>query len=201
MKTHLNLLPWSYRRGRLLRRRLIQWSAAWTLASLVCGGIWWTGYRSYLAAQDAVRWRTEQYEPVEIMRGEIEQLRADIEELSDRETLVGQLAEERPPLTVMGLVSRSARGCDGRVHVERILLNRDGSAGRLGAKAANTPATHAGGDSMLTIHGLGLDHAAVSKFVVQLSRSGAFDHVELKSSLQKIMAGDTLRGFIVECQF
>jgi len=188
MKTYVNLLPWEYRRDRLLRRRLKQWSLVWLACAVLAGIFAWTRYERVQQTRAEMLARQQQTAPVQELLADVRQLRLDIQQFSERETLVGQLREDRPPLTALGLVGRAARACGGRLRLTQLTFDRQQS------QQANAPA-------VLTINGLGLDYVVVARFVVALQEAQAFDQVGLKSSGQQQVAGGQLQSFLVESKF
>lgn len=226
MKTFANLLPFEYRQRQLLRRRLVQWCALWGLCALVIAGAWW-GKRLHYRIMVRNRQAAERsFLPLAELAQQSQALRNELAELHAKGTILGQLHHDRPLLSLMGLVSRSAQECRGRLVVRKMRFERQqpgtaddsaraatarsafaaaGRAHRPGERAgslaaSDSPLTGAQAWGTVVIEGEALDNLAVATFVVQLRDSGMFRRVELKSTQGTTTATGSLRSYVVECQ-
>ncbi len=187
MKTHLNLMPLSYRRGQLIRRRLTQWSVLWSVAvcaTVLLGWTQWTQYQTSAARLDALRIR---YEPMQAMKGEIADLQQKIDALQRRESLALSLADERSMLGLVGLLSRASQACDGNVSIGQLSLIHD----------ENRPLAA----SVLTLSGVASDDIAVAQFASALREANAFVGVDLKSTGTAKVGEIEARTYSMECTF
>ena len=120
MTTFVNLLPWTCRKAQLIRLRLVQWSVAWAAV----GGLMFVAcvvrWDQWNASRDRVEWLQQAYAPTNAVLAEIKTLGRGVEQLRAQETVVAQLESPRPALTLLGLVSRSARECEGRLRIEQL---------------------------------------------------------------------------------
>jgi Tfp pilus assembly protein PilN len=198
VKTHLNLLPQSYRRRRLIRRRVWQWSAIGSLWLLAAGGVYGMKSRQ-LEKQQAQRTALEmEYAPVEKQAAEIAAIRSQIEQLQQREGLTLKLADEQPVLAVLGVVSRAASSCNGDVCVQRLSLTRVVPAQQA---TGNADASAAPSHRALTLTGIGVDNLAVARFAASLGDAEVFETVNLKSAWQQTRGDAMARSYLVECAF
>jgi hypothetical protein len=190
MKTYINLLPGSYRRRTLIRRRVAQWSVAWGLGLTVAISLGSAQYQRYQEALQVMMAHERAYAPLQYLKDETAKTQAQLNGLGAQESVLEQLHDDRPPLGVVGLVSRSARQCDGRIRVDQLTVKHDLKT----SKNDKSPGT-------LSLRGTGLDNLAVAKFVVALRSTGAFAQVDLKSSVGNKTDGEQERAFLVECQY
>ena len=207
MKRSLNLLPFECRVRETARRRLLQWSLVWTVCAATAFGAWWLKHSRCHAFQQRLQVAQRSYAPLEkiicesdVMRGELEQLRA-------KGTILGKLLDERPALTLLGIVSQNARRCDGRLVVHNLSFERherppetDGPGPKPGRKEQPKPAIEKAEPwGSVTLTGQALDNVAVATFVVSLRESELFQSVELKSSVGNDSTDEQLRTYVLEC--
>ena len=212
MKTNVNLLPWDYRRSRLIRRRLRQWSVVWSLTALVLAAGWLEARSRWQAALQETENEEERYDEVRVLRGEIARLTAQQKNLGEQQELVRRLQQAPPPLLPLALVSASAAHCGGRVAVRHLFYNEQppkssavtvsapipGPAAN-GQPPASVPKTVERQPAQLTLDGVGADNVAVAEFVVGLRESGAFERVELKSTAASVTRSGNVTTYQVEC--
>jgi Tfp pilus assembly protein PilN len=211
MKTHVNLLPWSYRRSRLLRRRLRQWSVVWAVIGLLMAAGWLEERSRWLAALEETENEEARYDEVRALRGEIARLTAQQKSLGEQQDLVTRLQQAPPPLLPLALVSASAARCGGRVAVRRLFYDEqspnataaaapvaaaDPTAAQPIAKAAKAVERK---PAQLTLEGVGADNVAVAEFVLGLRESRAFERVDLKSTAASVTRSGNVTTYQVEC--
>jgi hypothetical protein len=204
MKTHLNLLPIGYLRARLVRRRLALWTPVWGASVLFGMANWWSSYTAYCAASHTFANTLRHYAPVRKLTNEIDQLRRRIDELNNRETMLGELSEPHPPLSGLALVGGCAAQCEGQVRVNHMLLERSAGvvqSGRRQLPGAQAAAVENSDRSQLTLEGVGLDNVSVATFVEALRDTGAFLKVELKSTIRAGNDSGAMRQFVVSCEY
>ena len=190
MKTSINLLPGAYRRRTLIRRRVRQWSVAWGLGLAIAMSVGSVEYQRYQEAQHLVMAHERAYAPLQYLKDETAKTQTQLTALGAQESVLEQLHDDRPAVTVLGLVSRSTRQCEGRVRIDQMTVNHELKKSR-DDKAPGT----------LTLRGVGLDNLAVAKFVVALRTTARFAQVDLKSSIGNKGEGEQERTFLVECQY
>ncbi len=200
MKTHLNLIPWKVRQAQVVRRRLMQWAVVWAAAAGAMAGIGVAKANQSAAVRQTLDALEAEYAPVAALRQEIRTCRQSLEAWSRREAAAAQLEDTRPALTLLGMVGRSARQCEGRLRVDQLTVRpREQSPGAEKKSAGKHP--NAGVSTLVTIKGVALDNPSVSRFVAALRQTQAFDRVELKSSAEQ-PAGDLKTcSYLVECSY
>ena len=206
MKQHLNLLPWSYRRRCLARRRLLQWSLVWGIILAATGALLGTKYRSYQTAARAREAAIERCLPLNHLMAESARLRRDIGQLRARGALAAQFEHEQPMLTLLDIARRSVQRCDGRLVVRQLAFQRVEPQQPTAAASAQAPppqqASPATSAPCATVvfKGDAVDNLAVATFGVGLRDAGMFRKVELKSS-QGIPSGrGRIRSYLLECE-
>src|SRR6185503_14026240 len=87
MRTHLNLLPMSYRRGLLFRRQGRQWSVIWLLAIGIISLLGWAQWQQYQASVTRLDTLQHEYAPIVQLNEEIAATQTMITDLQRRESL------------------------------------------------------------------------------------------------------------------
>ena len=201
---HLNLLPPKVRQAGIVRARAKQWTLAWSITAILAGGAWWlkAGQRDQLAA--GVDQLELAYAPLDKLWHETQRLRTGRTELKQRELVFNELQTLRPPLALIGLVSRSAKLCDGRIRVQNLVMRVvEQTAPPVDKQAVDKLPTLAitGPAASVTLKGIGYDDLAIARFVMALEETKAFDRVELKSSVDIAPGDDRACSYIVECTY
>ncbi len=189
MKTYVNLLPMVYRRKRLILRRARQWTVIWLAALTGAGVLYWAQFTQNHRASSRLETLRRDYAPVRKMADEVASLRTKIEELRRRESIVLSLADEQSMLTLVGLLSRSTKQCEGKLCVQRMQLNRrTEGAGNQFVK-------------VLQLDGIAADNHFVARFAAALRDTEAFQRVELKSSGRRKSEQSEEQVYSLECVF
>jgi hypothetical protein len=135
---------------------------------------------------------------MESLAAQIAALEGRLAELSRELGVIARLESPRPPLTLLGLVSRSARDCQGRLQVDHLSLR----SANEGAKTAAKPSALPDGDSLVvTIKGIAMDNPTVARFAAALQQTKAFRRVELKSTKEQPLGASRVCAYLVECGY
>jgi Tfp pilus assembly protein PilN len=200
MRTHINLIPWKVRRAQVVRRRLLQWAVVWAAAAGATVGIGVAKANRNAAVRQTLDALEAEYAPIAALRQEIRTCRQSLEAWNRREAAAAQLEDTRPALTLLGMVGRSARQCEGRLRVDQLTVRpREESLVAEKKSAAKQPNTSP--STLVTIKGVALDNPAVSRFVAALRQTQAFDRVELKSSAEQSTGDLKTWSYLVECGY
>ncbi len=218
MKSSLNLLPLERRMWEAARRRLLHWCLVWALCATAAAGLWWLKRGRCRDARQRLDAAQRDYAPLGRTVRENDAMRADLDRLRARGTLLGKLLDEKPPLTLIGVVSRSARTCNGRLVVESLSFRRHegasdadaptaearrGNPAKPAAAAQKGPAEPSAPKNepwgSVTLEGRARDNVAVATFVVNLRESGLFRRVELKSSVGEPADEEQVCTYLLEC--
>ncbi|HUG89648.1 MAG TPA: hypothetical protein VML55_02365 [Planctomycetaceae bacterium] len=209
MNAHANLLPLAFRRRLLWRSRLRRWAPIWALAAVAaaCAGYWQhrllDGRRAALARLEA------QAAPLAALVDDNRRLRAQLDELAGRQSLLRLLEPRLRPVQLIGVVSHSARRGTPRVQVRRFELRPSQVAESApGAGGANPPPRPQRPPVQLNLAGIARDDLAIAEFVTALRDFGVFRSVELRSSADAAAEGPPrpgmapgTRAYTVECVF
>lgn len=208
MKRFVNLLPLTYRRRCLVRRALAKWLIVWmtsiALSAAACGVAW---HRSRSLQQDAVAIERSAA-PLGRLVAEQTQMQTSLSALDAKNSVLGQVRSDRPPLSFLGAVSQSAARCKDRLVVQHLAFERKDKQPTAGNKppqaAVPQQPLQDGNDGSeawgsATIRGEATDNVAVATFVAGLRDSGLFRQVELKSCLRSPTSGRETRCYIVQC--
>jgi hypothetical protein len=207
MKTFINLLPFEYRRRELVRLRLLQWSLVWAGCLLLIVAAWWLKQGQHRASRQAVEAAETRFRPLKQLMGQRRVMENELRKLHAKGTVLGQLRDERPLFTLIGMVSESARECRGRLVVDEMSFQHNTNATSTdrpqrdsGKPTDNQPAADGSGPrASVTLRGTALDNLAVARFAAALRDSGLFGRVELKSSVGDHSAAGNLRAYLLEC--
>jgi len=194
MKTMINLLPASYRRQIITRKRAVQWTSIIS-AVLVTGWVWhWYEMRenNYLAKQLEVLAR--EHAPTQKMLKQLMSMRQQLVELQQQETIAKELDCQRNALTLLGVISNTAQKTNGKLRVTKLeLTNFQGAGASQGAAAAKPPG--------LVLAGTSLDNPAVAQLFEGLQKSGIFNRVELLTLKEREGKDAVLRDYELRCEF
>jgi Tfp pilus assembly protein PilN len=194
MRTAINLLPQSFRRQQVLRRRAVQWSTIIS-AVLVMGWGWhWFEMREDRQLLQQFETLTHEHAPTQAMLKQLVEMRQQLKELEQQETVAKELDCQRNTLTLFGVVSDTARKTKGRLRVTKFeLSNFQNTQGPTDNAAAKPPG--------LIINGVSLDNPAVGELLDGLQKSGIFKRVELLSLKEREDKDAALRDYEVQCEF
>ena len=203
MKTYVNLLSPRHQRTALVKRLLIRWCAAWALGIAVLAGVFWINKGQHERTAASLSAAELACMPVVATAEENERMLAQVRQFACRETLVGQLRDDKPVLGFLAVVSRSARVCDERVvvrdlHFEQLSANPK-PVNKKDAEAPDKNFEPADPGAVLMIEGDALNNLAIAKFTATLRDTGLFRDVELKSSVGKTSAQRPMHSFVVRC--
>src|SRR6476620_3228972 len=170
MRTAINMLPQSFRRQQILRKRLMQWASIIS-AVLVTGWGWhWYEMREDRQLTQQLETISREHSPTQTMLKQRMEMRQQLKELQEQETVAKELDCQRNALTLLGVISDSAQKTKGRLRVTKFEISNFQSA-QGGIDGAKTPG--------LTVCGVSLDNPAVAELLDGLQKSGVFRKVEL----------------------
>jgi len=198
MKNSVNLLPWKCCRMQVIRLRVLQWSIPCAIAAAAVGLLGVVEWGRYRAAEARVEQLEQDYVPVASFGEQIKKQQQRLEELSGHAARVAALENPRPTLTLLALVSQSARECQGKLHVEALSLQPSGDSAKKAGKAASQPDP---GAAVVAIKGIAADNLAVARFVVALRQTKAFQRVDLKSTQEQPYGATRACSYLVECGY
>jgi Tfp pilus assembly protein PilN len=195
MKTAINLLPPVYRRQRLTRRRVIQWSLVLCVVlSAICAARW-SKVREYERLSQQLGAVSREGRPAQAMLHEITDMRAQIQQLQRHQTIAHELEQQRQVLALLGAVSGAARQTNGRLRVVdcRVVdLQATGVVPPSGGEASQA--------GTVTLVGVALDSPTVAEFHDGLLQSGLFTDVKLIKSNERDEVGTALYDYEVRCE-
>jgi Tfp pilus assembly protein PilN len=193
MRTAINLLPRSFRRQQVLRKRIVQWISIIS-AVLVTGWGWhWYEMREGRQLTQQLETLSRENAPTKAMLKELMQMRQQLKELQQQEAVAKELDYQRNALKLLGVISESAHKTKGRLRVTNFKISNFQNA-----QSAPTGAANAAG---LTVTGVSLDNPAVTELLDGLQTSGVFRRVELSNLKQREEKDAALRDYEVRCEF
>jgi hypothetical protein len=191
MRTAINLLPQSFRRQQILRKRLMQWMSIIS-AVLVAGWGWhWHEMREDRQLTQQLETLSREHAPTQTMLKQLMEMRQQLKELQEQETVAKELDCQRNALTLLGVISDSAQKTKGRLRVTKFEIN-------------NFQSAQSGIDGKppgLTVCGISLDNPAVAELLDGLQNSGVFRKVELLTLKEREDKDSALRDYEVRCEF
>lgn len=196
MKTMINLLPASYRRQLLARRRAIQWGSI-LCTVLVSGWVWhWYERREGVLLSQQLESLKREQAPTQTMLQQLVAMRQTLADLEQQEAVVKELEYQRNALTLLGVISSTARSTNGRLRVTKLeLTNFQNTQPPAAATARSAPS------SGLLLSGVSLDNPAVAELLDGLQDSGIFRRVELLTLREREEGTLSLRDYEVRCEF
>jgi hypothetical protein len=218
MKSSLNLLPLEHRVRETARRQLLQWCLVWAICAAGAVSAWWMKQGHCRAVRRRLQVAEHDYAPLAEILRESDAMRDELDQLRAKGTLLGKLLDDKPPLTLIGVVSQSARACNDRLVVQGLSFCRNERSSRVDARAPHGRQARRGPPPVVgrkespdpkaantepwgsvTLEGQAMDNVAVATFVVNLRQSGLFRRVELKSSVGENSADEQIRAYLLEC--
>ena len=195
MNDFINLLPLEYRRRVLLRHRLVLWAGIWAVSLAAAVGVSVSKHSAYREVRRKMEAAERAYRPLEQLTRQCITMQKELDQLHAKGTLLGQLRDKRPLLTLVGVASQSARQCRKRLVIRELLFERTlDQANGAAPETASTPW------ASVTFKGDAKDNLSVATFVVGLRDSGLFRRVELKSSLgTKSDDDEKTRSYWLKC--
>ena len=139
--------------------------------------------RAYQADVQMLRAQQSKYEGVASQKRELSTLKEQLAAAGEREVSLFVTPSADHALNMLGIVSNSARECNGRLWIEELKLTSDVSA------TAQT-------NCKLTLKGQALDNLVVAKFTATLRETGVFERVVLKPSSEQ---NRLMHNYVVEC--
>jgi hypothetical protein len=212
-KTHLDLVPASFRNRLRVRTRHRVWPAVWGVALVACtAAVLWQreGLHAARAEAEGLRRRVA---PLRAVESRTRALRRELGEVARRNELVQSLERHRPPVRLVGAVSRSAAPLAKDLSVEELRLEQQavertaaakkpGLRPRADADAGAAAGTDAGAvRHEVTIIGSARDDVAVTRFVHSLRESQMFHTVQLRSTRPVVSSGGLQRKYEVTCAY
>ena len=123
MRTMINLLPQSFRRQQILRKRLMQWTSIIS-AVLVTGWGWhWYEMREDRQLTQQLETLSREHAPTQTMLKQLVEMRQQLKELQQQETVAKELDCQRNALTLLGVISDTAQKTKGRLRVTKFELS------------------------------------------------------------------------------
>ena len=110
---------------------------------------------------------SREHAPTQTMLKQLVDMRQQLKELQQQETVAKELEVQRNALTLLGVISETAQKTKGRLRVTKLELTNFQNAGKV--DGASTAAQPPGG---LVLTGVSLDNPAVAELLDGLQHSG-----------------------------
>lgn len=200
MRTYVNLLPLKHRQAGLLRALLPRWCVAWAVGTAVFAGVVWMTRSHHKEILAAVADREAACRPIMATAAANTRMHQEIRRFDRRETLVGQLHDDKPVLCLLAAVSRGAELCGGRIVVRDFQFQQQAAGPAASRPLAGPQQAAPNAQSVLTLEGDALDNLAIAHFATALKDSALFRDVVLQTSLDKSSPDAVIHSFIVRCE-
>lgn len=194
MKTSINLLPTSFQRQLIVRRRIYQWGAVLGIGLLIAGAVRLGDLREYNAMKQRLDLLTREHQPTQQMLRQLVAMREELDKLQQLEQVARELEHQRPALYLLGLISQIGESTGGRLRITKLDLT-----GLQQPPAARKTDAAGGNASSVLLTGVSLDNQSIAKLQSGLSESGFFSQVELIKSTGLDEEGGSLREYQVRC--
>lgn len=196
MKSMINLLPMSFRRRQMARKRTIQWMIVICVVLVAGWASHWVELREQAALAQELEVLSREHRPTQAMLKQLMKMRHRLVTLQEQEAIARELESQRSALTILGIVSRTAAATKGRLRVTQLELTN------LQTTSLSAEAGPQGGPaSGLALTGVALDNPAVAEMLDALQDSGLFGRVELQMMREREDGGGSLRDYQVKCEF
>jgi hypothetical protein len=192
MRTAINLLPQSFRRQQIIRKRLVQWTTIISAVLLTGWGWHWYEMREDRQLTQQLETLSREHAPTQAMLKQLMEMRQQLKELEQQETVAKELDCQRNALTLLGVISDSAQKSKGRLRVTKFEISNFQSA-QGASDGTKTPG--------LSVSGVSLDNPAVAELLDGLQNSGVFRKVELLTLKEREDKESALRDYEVRCEF
>jgi Tfp pilus assembly protein PilN len=191
----INLLPVTYRRQQIVRKRALQWAViACSVVTLGWGWHWIVQHEERLLAQELESLERE-HAPTKMMLKQLMAMRQQLDELHQQENVATELEYQRNLLALLGVLSETAESSKGRVRVTNISVT--GFQNMHATKLAEGQSQPADG---VIVKGVSLDNPAVADMLGGLQDSGMFSRVEVDMK-EREEAAISLRDYTLRCEY
>ncbi len=204
MTSHINLLPWEYRRRTIVRRVLTRWAVLTVIALTGSGVFIVDNHLKLCESQAELQQLVQQTAPLRQVVDSNRHLSAQLKHSDQRRLLLDSLAATGQPLQLIGIVSQSASSTPGEIVVQQFELieNETATSTREQSTAKqNTLPPVSERHRRLGLIGMATDDLALTRFVTQLRDVGVFHTVELRASSDVDLSAGSARRYTVECSF
>lgn len=202
---HLDLLPTTFHTRMRDRAHRRFWPIAVGLSALFAGLIVYVSYRTLDDLRNTAVQLRDETAPLYKRKAQTNKMRTTSFEVARKNSLVHTLEHNRPPSTLVAVVSAGTRSLTGILHVHELRLTRKerptaDKDKRKNSRAKAKPKTPVVYDHEFIILGTAKDEVAVTRFTETLRTAGVFRSVQLRSTLPSLT--DALgRQFEVACVY
>jgi Tfp pilus assembly protein PilN len=192
----VNLLPVSYRRQQIIRKRAWQWTTI--IAVVLVSGWGWHWFEMHEQRQltQQLDVLSREHAPTQTMLKQVVDMRRQLKDLQHQEVVAKELETQRNALTLLGVISNTAQKTKGRLRITKFELTNFQNVGGPTQPGAVGPPP--GG---LVLAGVALDNTSVAELLEGLQHSGIFTHVDLKNSKARNDTTTALRDYEIRCTF
>jgi len=194
MKTAINLLPASYQRQLLVRRRAVQWGAIIGAVLAISGIIRCNDLRAHQAMSQRLELLAREHQPTQRMLRQLVDMRSQLDELQQFERIAQELEYQRPVLSLLGILSQIGERTNGRLRITKLELTdlqQSPVANRAGASGPRV--------GSVVLGGVSLDYPAIAELIKGLEGSQFFSYVNLLKSTE-VGEGVLLHEYQVRCE-
>ena len=190
-RTNLNLLPARYRRWVLIRAGITAWAGVWLIGIVAGCVLVWRADIELKSVQDELSRFERMNAPPLVMQREVHEMRRRLAQVEAEERAAVHLEDDRPALSLLGVVSRATRRVRERLQVRECVLQPRNS-GR-GAAAEE--------EHVVSVKGAALDLLCVYQMHGELRDAGMFGRVELVSTNSQPLGDVHGYEFHMDCYY
>jgi hypothetical protein len=197
----INLLPISYRRQQIVRKRAIQWVSVIIAVVLIGWGWLWFERREEVALAQQLESLEREHAPTMTMLKQLVNMRKKLGKLQHQEAVARELEYHRNVLTLLGVISESAQATKGRIRVTKVQLT--GFQKMRVSRPDDAPQGTQIGEVLdgLVVGGVSLDDRAWAEMLDGLRESGMFSLVEPLLLKEREESDISLRDYELRCDF
>ena len=156
----------------------------------------WAKLREYHSLSQKLEILTREHRPSHAMLQELVSMRDALAGLRHQETVANELEQQRHLLTLLGVVSQTARQSNGKLRVTTLkLIDFQGSSTTGRGVAVGSES------SSLVLSGESLDNPSVAELLDGLQESRLFAQVKLISLKEREYNGVAFQDYELRCEF
>lgn len=187
---YVNLMSATFQKRQLLRARLRQWSVVLAAAGVVALALTCQIYAHRRETRKQLDSLQVRFRPILQLEQEIEALKHEQQELERHEHITLSLADEKPMLSLLGLVATATHDGQRQTYVQYFDFRQK--------TAGDGENSHR---FVLELTGIGQDNLAVARLAAILRDAGLFQRVQVTSTEATDVGDGMARRFQLECAF
>ena len=208
---HVNLLPSSFVRRRLICKRLRQWGVAFSIigiALLICNanllGRWWRGFDELQESQATA-------DPIRQLQQSWMKKAKEKSALEQKINQLRMVVSQDHTISLLGIVANGVQVADGAVQIQemQVLVSgkpidsvtgiRDLQRSAIPKTISTAEVKSLRNECQLNLRGIAIGSESISTLMQSLQDSSVFSKIELRSTQERLVSDRTVQEFQLEC--